>query len=94
MREREGLIARVRQIRGRSAGEDERERPSPSDPAQNDLEVLQARIVHLEQLVQGLQDAVHRESTRLGKRVDELEARIHPAALGRAMDEDARRRGL
>lgn len=93
-REREGLIARIRQIRGGSAGGDERERPSPSVPAQHDLQMLRARIVHLEQLVQGLQDAVHRESTRLGKRVDEVEARIQPAALGKAMDEDARRRGL
>jgi hypothetical protein len=37
---------------------------------------------------------VHRESTRLGKRVADLEARIQPAALGKALSQDARERGL
>ena len=55
---------------------------------------LEARVTHLEQLLEGLQDSVQRESTRLGKRVAELEARIDPAALGRALSEDARERGL
>jgi hypothetical protein len=44
--------------------------------------------------VEGLQDSVHRESTRLGRRVGELEARIQPGALGRALSDDARERGL
>jgi hypothetical protein len=44
--------------------------------------------------MQGLQDSVHRESARQGKRITELEARIQPAALIRALSEDARERGL
>jgi hypothetical protein len=48
----------------------------------------------VEQLVQGLQDSVHRESTRQSERLAELEARIQPAALGKALSEDARNRGL
>ena len=48
----------------------------------------------MEALVQGLQDSVHRESTRQSKRIAELEARIDPAALHRALSEDARERGL
>jgi hypothetical protein len=44
--------------------------------------------------VEGLQDSMHRESTRLSKRIGELEARIQPAALGRALSDDARERGL
>jgi BMFP domain-containing protein YqiC len=58
------------------------------------VQALEARIDHLEQVVQGLQDSVHRESTRLSTRISELEARIQPAALGRALSEDARQRGL
>jgi BMFP domain-containing protein YqiC len=68
--------------------------PSSSDPERDELRALEARIARLEQVVQGLQDSVHRESTRLSKRIGELEARTQPAALGRALSEDARKRGL
>ena len=44
--------------------------------------------------MEGLQDSVHRESTRLGKRVDELEARIQTGVLGRALNEDSQEREL
>jgi hypothetical protein len=94
MREREGLIARVRQIRRVSAEANERARPSTSGHGPDELRALEARIAHLEQVVQGLQDSVHRESTRLSKRLGELEARTQPAALGRALSDDARKRGL
>ncbi len=94
MSEREGLIGRIRQIRRVSAEADERARPSPPDPRRDELRALEARITQLEQLVQGFQDSVHRESTRVGKRVDELEARLQPGALARAVNEDARDRGL
>ncbi|HTC72351.1 MAG TPA: hypothetical protein VK655_05645 [Solirubrobacteraceae bacterium] len=55
---------------------------------------LEERIAHLEHLLEGLQDSVHRESERQGKRIAELEARIEPGALGEAMSKDARERGL
>ncbi len=51
-------------------------------------------MTELEQLVEGLQDSVHRESTRLSARVGELETRVQPAALARALSKDARERGL
>ena len=35
-----------------------------------------------------------RESTRLNRRIDELDALVQPAALARALSEDARERGL
>jgi hypothetical protein len=92
--EREGLIARIRQVRRVSARADERARFPTSDPRQDELRELEARISHLEQLVQGLQDSVHRESTRLSERIGELEARIQPAAIAMALSEDARERGL
>ncbi len=49
---------------------------------------------HLEQLVQGLQDSVHRESSRQEKRISELENRLQPGALAKALSDDARSRGL
>lgn len=94
VRERERLIARIRQLRRVFADTDERARSAPQDPRQDTLRALEDRISHLEHLVEGLQDSVHRESTRLGKRVAELEARVQPAALGKALSEDARERGL
>ena len=94
MAERERLIARIRQIRRVFTAADEHARPVTSGPAQDELRALEARITHVEQLVEGLQDSVHRESTRLGKRIGELEARIQPAALGKSLSEDARERGL
>lgn len=93
MLERERLIARVRQLRRVPSNAEERGKAATSDPGQ-DVQAFEARIVQLEQLVEGLQDSVHRESTRLSRRVAELEAQIHPAALGRALSEDARARGL
>ena len=88
--ERERLVTRIRQIRRTGA-----------DPA-SDLRVsdhphliaLEERIAHLEKLLEGLQDSVHRESERQGGRIAELETRIQPAALGEAMSKDARERGL
>ncbi len=93
MREREGLIARIRQLR-RIAEVDEQAPPSTSAPGRDELWALEDRDAHLEQVVQGLQDSVHRESTRLSKRIGELEARTQPAALGKALSQDARKRGL
>jgi hypothetical protein len=55
---------------------------------------LEARIAHLEQLVEGLQDSVHRETTRQGKLIAEVQAQVQPAAIGTALDKEARDRGL
>jgi hypothetical protein len=93
IRDREGLIARIRLIRRTADTSSDARRP-PADPERPELLALHARIAELEQLVQGLQDSVHRESKRLATRVTELEAQIQPAALGRALSEDARNRGL
>ena len=94
MREREGLIARIRQIRREPSAADGRTPPSTGGSGRDELHALETRIAHLEQLLQGLQDSVHRESTRLNKRMGDLEAKLQPAALGKAMSEDARQRGL
>jgi hypothetical protein len=92
--ERERLVTRVRQIRraGAAAGAEPASDPRVSDRPQ--LVALEERIAHLETLLEGLQDSVHRESERQGRRIAELETRIEPAALGEAMSKDARQRGL
>jgi hypothetical protein len=94
VREREGLIARIRQLR-RSAGRSEE--PSGAGMVHLEAEAIRAledRVAHLEQLVQGLQDSVHRESQRHDKRIAELETRLAPAALNKALSREARERGL
>ena len=92
--ERERLVTRLRQIRqtGRTTETQPASDAGDPDPAQ--VALLEQRIAHLEQLLEGLQDSVHRESERQSKRLTELEARIEPAALGEAMSKDARERGL
>jgi hypothetical protein len=94
MHEREGLIARIRQLRRVAATDAKPLESSVAGPEPDDLRGLEARIAHLEQLVQGLQDSVHREASRQAKRIAELEARIQPGALGKALSDDARARGL
>lgn len=58
------------------------------------LERLEERLAHLEALVEGLQDAVHRDSIRHEERMSELERKTDPAAVAKALSEDTRRRGL
>jgi hypothetical protein len=95
VRERERLIARIRQIRRASPATTPRSpagaAPAPDRPA---VDGLETRVEHLEQLVEALQDSVYRESERYSKRFAEIEARIQPGALGRALSQDARERGL
>jgi hypothetical protein len=91
--ERERLIARIRQIRRVSKAAENATDPRAVDEG-DQLRALEARIKHVEALVQGLQDSVHRESSRQAKRITELEARIQPDALGKALSNDARARGL
>ena len=100
MAEREGLIARIRQVRRSAAGADASARRSTVDPQKGPrirderVDALEARVAHLEGLVEGLQDSVHRESERHGKLISELQAQIQPGAMGAALAEDARSRGL
>lgn len=93
-RGRVGLIARIRQIRrvnGPSAAGTPSTAERPDDRAPR---VLEDRVTQLEQLVQGLQDAVYRESRRQDERITELEARMQPAEIAKALSADARKRGL
>jgi hypothetical protein len=91
---RVGLIARIRQIRRMNERSAAGTRSTAERPDAQALGPLEDRVKQLEQLVYGLQDAVYRESRRQGDRIAELEARIEPAAIGKALSKDARNRGL
>jgi hypothetical protein len=93
MSDRAGLITRIRQVRRLAPV---RDRPSGDvrEPPPDRLQALEARVAHLEQLLEGLQDSVHRESERHAKLIAELESRVQPGVMGAALAEDARNRGL
>jgi uncharacterized coiled-coil protein SlyX len=58
------------------------------------VEVLERRVSHLEELLEALQDAVHRESVRRNDEAARLQRRTAPSEMARALAEDARKRGL
>lgn len=89
----EGLIGRIRQLRRVAASRDQP--PAEADASRSErLAAVEARVAHLEQLVEGLQDSVHRESDRHERLISELHAKVQPGAMGSALAEDARNRGL
>jgi hypothetical protein len=58
------------------------------------LETIERRLQHLEAMIEGLQDAMHRESVRQRKKIEQLEREADPAAIRRALGRDAREHGL
>ncbi len=91
--EREGLVARIRQVR-RAASARERPAPEADAPPREQIQALETRVAHLEQMVEGLQDSVHREGERHDKMIAELQAQVEPGAMGASLADDARSRGL
>jgi len=89
----EGLIARIRQVRRLATARDRPKSPA-GEPQADRLQALEVRLAHLEQLVEGLQDSVHRESERHGKLIADLQAQIQPGTMGASLAEEARNRGL
>jgi hypothetical protein len=64
------------------------------EPAWDRVQAIETRLGHLESMIEGLQDAVHREALRASARIDEIERRIEPAELARTLSRDRRERGL
>jgi uncharacterized coiled-coil protein SlyX len=91
--DREGLIARIQQLR-RPATDREGADGDASDQQPDRIQALETRIKHLEQVLEGLQDSVHRESERHTKLIAELQAQIQPGTIRAALAQDARDRGL
>lgn len=94
MRQRQALIERISGMRRAAAASAPPPVDDPRSPPPAALIGLERRLAHLEALVEGLQDSVHRESTRQRKQIADLEAQIEPAALAVALDKNARQRGL
>lgn len=99
MQERESLIARIRHLRRiRAASEktagDRLPAASISQIDEARADAMEERLAHLEQMVEGLQDAVHRASERQDKIISELQAQLHPSAMHAALSKNARDRGL
>jgi hypothetical protein len=90
--DRERLTARIREIR-RLALTGTRSKGGAGKPP-DPLQALEARVAHLERLLEGLQDSVHRESERYDRSIAELEKRVQPGTMGAALADDARNRGL
>jgi len=80
------LLERIGALLGR------RGRTAPLPRGQ--IKDLEKRVSHLETMLEGLQDAVHREITRTNNQIDELRKRTEPGELSRALSEDARHRGI
>jgi uncharacterized coiled-coil protein SlyX len=91
--DREGLIARIRQLR-RTAGDPGGTAGATGESLSDRVRALEGRMAHLEQLLEGLQDSVYRESERHAKLIAEIQAQVEPAAMRASLAQDARDRGL
>lgn len=92
--DRDRLIRRIRQIRRTTAAREQQDNAVAEAADGDPLRALEQRVTHLEQLLEGLQDSVHREFGRHREMIVGLQKEIEPAALGAALAEDARSRGL
>jgi uncharacterized coiled-coil protein SlyX len=57
------------------------------------VRTLEARVAHLESMIEGLQDAVHRNSVRIDAQVEELQKQLAPGQLSRTLSAEQRKRG-
>jgi hypothetical protein len=69
-------------------------RRSVEQSASGRLDSLERQLANLEELVEGLQDSIHRESTRRDHEVAELKRQLAAPELARALSQHARKRGL
>ena len=68
---------------------------APLDPEiERRLGALEARMEHLEAVLEGLQDALYRQAVREDEHQADMHERTDPARLARELSADARRRGL
>ncbi len=92
--DRENLLRRIRQIRRTNAPSSDPLPVDPRDPPPDQLKALEVRVAHLEHLLEGLQDSVHRESERHAELIAALQAQVEPGTMSAALAEEARSRGL
>jgi uncharacterized coiled-coil protein SlyX len=66
-----------------------------ADPETDErLRRLEARMMHLEAGLEGLQDSVYREAKRMEDELAEMRQKLEPHNLSQALSADARRRGV
>jgi hypothetical protein len=73
------------------------QRPSGGSPDvgwAHRLDRLESHMEHLELVLEGLQDAVHRRAVREDDRIDELRRRTQPDQIARDLSRNARTLGL
>jgi hypothetical protein len=87
-------LERVVQVRRRRATEAEAPADDPAAGTAQRIKALEERVKQLEAVLEGLQDAVHREAVRRGKQIEGLEAKTEPGEVTRALSRDARERGI
>ena len=92
--ELEGLVGRVRQVRRAAAAVATPDGDAGSSVDLDRIGSLEARVGHLERLLEGFQDSVYRESERHARMIAELQSHTQPGAISAALAEDARTRGL
>jgi hypothetical protein len=66
----------------------------PEELSRNRMASLEARVAELEEMLEGLQDAVHRDAVRRDEQAARIERKTEPRELARALSNDARERGL
>jgi hypothetical protein len=91
---RHGLFSRVLERRRLDVDEDEPPQRQDVQATDDRIASLERRVNHLEKLVEGLQDAIHRDSLRHGHQIQELEDRTDPAEMSRAIAKYSRKHGL
>jgi hypothetical protein len=66
----------------------------PEDLSRHRIDALEKRVADLEEMLVGLQDAVHRDAVRRDEQAARFERKTEPGELARALSNDARERGL
>ena len=66
----------------------------PEDLSRQRIASLEGRVADLEEMLEGLQDAVHRDAVRRDEQAARLERKLEPRELTRTLSNDARERGL
>jgi ribosomal protein L16 Arg81 hydroxylase len=94
-----GLLDRVVHLRRRRSSDvdaADAESPAADSPAElsRQIAALDERIQYLETMIEGLQDSVYRDSVRHERQINELEEKTEPGEINRALNREARERGI
>jgi hypothetical protein len=86
------LLDRVVQQRRAVAAEPEVAADEPDEGRR--LEALADRVAHLEALVEGLQDSIHRDAVRRDRILEEIKETTEPATMMRSLERHSREQAL